>query len=571
MTTQRFGKYRLKERLAVGGMAEVFKAALVLEDGGERAIVLKRILPQHARDERFHRIFQEEALVVASLQHPNIVQLRDYGEMQGFHYLALEYIEGADLDTLLHRARTSNLLITPPMSATIALEVCSALDYIHTRESSDGHPLGIVHRDVSPHNILVSTDGVVKLADFGIAKSAIRRDRTTEGTLKGKFNYMAPEQATSGLLVDARTDLFALGSVLYQMLFGQPPFRGESDVETLDRVRECSYILDDSWLSETDQPLLRIIEGSLVKDPDGRYASAAVLKQDLQAYLDGQSQAVTQNDLAHWVQTLRQSGETDGTGDLVKGLLGKRYKTGGTAVMSSGAKAQAEGPADRSESIFTKRVPRPSRGILTALLVLLLVVTTAVVTWLVSRHLHRPQPGRPTVAARAASVDTGPGATPMGATVLDASTPDLVAPRPAHQLQVRSRPSGAAVLVDGSSVGKTPLDTEAPQLGFVVSVKRRGYHAWTRRVGAPDRDVRLVARLKRRVSGRGKLTVNSIPWARVYLDGRYLGTTPLRAVEVPAGSHRIVLKSHEGKTLRSFVTRIPSGDTKVFSFDRANP
>jgi serine/threonine-protein kinase len=231
--------------------------------------------------------------------------------------------------------------IPPPLAAFIAGEVCAALDYIHTRKSSQETPLRIVHRDVSPHNILVSNGGEVKLADFGIAKSIIREDRTTRGTIKGKFSYMSPEQATPGAPIDARTDLFSLGAVLYEMLFGRPPFRGQSDVDTLERVRRCTFDLEDRWLSDADRPLFQILWRCLQREPGQRYPHAAALAADLQQYIDAVPEPGTTEALGAWVQQTVHRDRRGGMGQIVDDLF-DTGRAGGTAVVASREASYAE-------------------------------------------------------------------------------------------------------------------------------------------------------------------------------------------------------------------------------------
>lgn len=553
---KRFGKYRLEERIAIGGTAEVFKAAVVWGDDSEEQVVLKKILPQHAQDATFRKLFHEEALLLASLKHPNVVALRDFGEMQGTLYLALEHVDGADLDVLLRKAREVGADISPPLAAWLAVEICSALECIHTRTSSDGTPLRIVHRDISPHNILVSTAGEVKLADFGIAKSAIRDGKTTEGTIKGKFDYLSPEQASPGDAVDARTDLFALGVVLYEMLLGEPPFRGRTDVETLDRVRQGSYSLPQDRLPP---PLYAAIQRCLEVDPAQRPRSAAELKTDIQSYLAGIDPPVDHEALGRWVARVTDAERPPGAIDgLVRDLFGRR--SGETAIVAS----------PTAEHAAVAETPARRRALPTAALLAVAVAATAVVTLTLSRYLGNPAAvitpdSRPPEADQAHDMlaprppDTRPAPDSPGA--IDAATQPW--------LEIRSTPPGARVTIDGKPAGSTPALFPAPSRPFRIALTRSGYQTWHRTLTAPPRDGRIEATLARlRATAHGRLTINSIPWAHVHLDGRRIGTTPIRAMRVTAGRHRVVLKGGGGQVLQSFVTVVRPGDTTVHSFDR---
>lgn len=572
---KRFGKYRLRERIAVGGTAEVFKAAVVWADGTEEDVVLKKILPQHARDSSFRQLFQEEALVLASLKHPNIVQIRDFGEMQGTLFLALEYVDGADLDILLRRAERSGDRLTETMAAFLVAEVGHALDSIHTRTSSTGTPLRIVHRDISPHNILVSRRGEVKLADFGIAKSVIRDGRTTEGTIKGKFDYLSPEQASPGDPVGPGTDLFALGSVLYELLFGNPPFRGTTDVETLERVRYCRYTLDETRLPPEHRALCDIVRHCLQAMPADRPASAAELCAELEAYLGALDRKVAVAEIGLWVNRLlleRVGGSVD---QLVKDLFGRK-RPGGTAVLASREEATpSPEPATTAEVAAPPGRVAASRRWPTLVLVLTVAVVTATVTLGLSRYLAAP----PAVNAPPTASGTPDARTAIDAAVAAASLPAR-APDAARAaapprsdagqrwLEVRSTPPGAQITVNDQPAGTTPAMLPAPAGPFRVELTRPGYRTWARTFRAPTGDVVLRPKLKR-AKAQGRLTINSIPWARVYLDGRLLGTTPIQAARVPAGAHRVVLRDGKNHVLQSFVTHITPGHTRVHSFDHS--
>src|SRR5512139_2277258 len=231
-----FGRYQLLELIARGGMAEVHKAKSHGVEGFEKVLVIKSILPELSRDAEFVEMFVKEAKIAVSLSHPNIVQVFDLGRADDRYFIAMEYVAGTDLSTLLRRAARHELPLAPALSVFIASEVAQALDYAHRRRDQDLQPMSLVHRDVSPQNILLGFEGAVKLTDFGIAKARHKVEENTQaGVLKGKYAYMAPEQAR-GEPVDARADLYALGIVLYECLSGTHPFLTPSSYETLRNV-----------------------------------------------------------------------------------------------------------------------------------------------------------------------------------------------------------------------------------------------------------------------------------------------------------------------------------------------
>src|SRR5262249_34690655 len=227
-------KYVLDHRIVAGGMAEVFRATMRGPAGIEKVVALKRILPIFGGERDFVDMFKDEARIAMRLAHTNIAQVFDFGEVGGSYYLAMEFVEGTDLGRLVERAAASGLRIPQPMACFLIAEAARGLDYAHERTDASGHSLGIVHRDVSPPNILLSTAGGVKIADFGISKPIGKLHKTATGAVMGKFRYMSPEQV-AGLALDRRSDVFALGVILWELLTGHALFSGESAT----RVAEC--------------------------------------------------------------------------------------------------------------------------------------------------------------------------------------------------------------------------------------------------------------------------------------------------------------------------------------------
>src|SRR5262245_10883452 len=233
---ERFGRYYLLERIGRGGMAEVFRAVTQGVEGFRRMFVVKRILSEKAKSPEFIRMFGDEARISALLHHPNIVQVYDFGQVEVSYFLAMEYLAGKDLASVMRVLRASKLAVPSGLAAFIAQQVALALGYAHTLRGSNGQPLGIVHRDVTPSNIMLLHAGGVKVLDFGIAKAtAAAESFRTSGKVKGKFSYLAPEQARSEE-VDARADLFTLGVTLWEMLTGRRLFADANELETLRNV-----------------------------------------------------------------------------------------------------------------------------------------------------------------------------------------------------------------------------------------------------------------------------------------------------------------------------------------------
>ncbi len=300
----RFGQYEILERIASGGMAELFRARRSGVEGFQKIVAIKKILPHIAGDEEFIKMFADEAKVAALLSHPNIVHIFDLGKIDGGGYfIAMEHVEGHDLRYLLHLARETGLKMPVPLAVAVAAKVASALDYAHRRRGDDGQDLHIVHRDVSPPNILVSSDGDIKLCDFGIAKAASKVSRTESGSLKGKVPYMSPEQAW-GKPVDQRSDIYSLGAVLFEMATGRKLFQGETDLSVLEKVRAGAVVMPSSLNPDVPPALDAAVLKALALEPDERYFNASDLLRDLDAVLRTYEPPPSSADLASYVRHL---------------------------------------------------------------------------------------------------------------------------------------------------------------------------------------------------------------------------------------------------------------------------
>jgi serine/threonine protein kinase len=297
-----YGRYSLLERVATGGMAEVFRAKRKGVEGFEKTVAVKRILPHLSSNKEFIEMFVAEAKMVASLSHPNIVQIFDLGKIDDTYYIAMEFVEGRDLRTILTRARNRNTLPGVDLAALMAARVSAALEYAHRQRDSEGRELKIVHRDVSPQNILISDEGEVKLVDFGIAKAATKASHTDSGSLRGKLLYMSPEQAW-GKPLDKRSDLFALGAVFFEALTGHLLFSASSEMSVLERVREARFVPPSSLNPAVPIELEAVAMRLLNKNPAERYQDASEVLLDIDSYLRRRP-AVGSADLSRFVKKL---------------------------------------------------------------------------------------------------------------------------------------------------------------------------------------------------------------------------------------------------------------------------
>jgi len=279
---QQFGKYLLLSKIATGGMAVTYRARMTGAAGVTKPCVIKQILPHFVDDPDFVEMFIGEARLVAGMSHSNIAQVFDFGELDGQYFIAMELVQGQPLSKVLRRAQKAGMGVFPEaLSLHIVSKLCDGLDYAHRHVSEDGQAMGLVHRDVSPDNVLISYEGEVKVIDFGIAKAtSLVEAKTSPGTLKGKFPYFSPEQARGQQDLDARTDVYAAGVVLYEMVCGKRPYEGEF-VTVLPRITSGDCLPPSAVNPSVGADLEAIISGAMAIDRDARYQSAKDLSESL--------------------------------------------------------------------------------------------------------------------------------------------------------------------------------------------------------------------------------------------------------------------------------------------------
>ncbi len=331
-----FGKYELVEKIGTGGMAEVYLARSFGAEGLEKTLVIKRILPEFSENPRFVEMFISEAKIAVELNHPNIVQIYDFGKHEDTYYLAMEYVDGVDLGHLLSASRRSDQPVSIGNAVWIAAEIAKGLQYAHTKKDRYGDPLEIVHRDVSPQNVLVSQDGTVKIVDFGIAKASSVTD-ARPNQVKGKFAYMSPEQA-SGKPVDHRSDLFSLGVMLFELLCGRQMFQASNKDELLSLVKSAVVPDIASLNAQVPEELQRILYRVLESDPDDRYESARELQRELLRVLYGFDDIHDAGTVAVQFRKLESAIDFDQTGYLATNHARTHTRTSLVRTVAGGTK-----------------------------------------------------------------------------------------------------------------------------------------------------------------------------------------------------------------------------------------
>ncbi len=296
-----FGKYLLLDRINIGGMAEVWRGKTFGAGGFERLVAIKRILPNIAEDEEFISMFIDEAKITVQLNHANIAQIYELSHIASSYFIAMEYIPGKDMRAIFDRCRKKGEPAPIPLTCYVVAKCCEGLDYAH-RKQVNGRDMNIVHRDVSPQNVLISYEGEVKVIDFGIAKAAGKATKTQAGILKGKFGYMSPEQIR-GLPLDRRSDVFAIGVCLYEMLTGERLFVGDSDFSVLEKVRKVEVLPPSTYNRKIPEGLEKIVMKALAKDVDDRYQYASEVADDLQRFLITSESIFSRKDLAQYMKS----------------------------------------------------------------------------------------------------------------------------------------------------------------------------------------------------------------------------------------------------------------------------
>ena len=345
-----FGNYTLLEKIAAGGMAELFKAKMQGVEGFRKLVAIKRILPHLTDNDEFVHMFIDEAKLAAQLNHQNIAHIFDLGRIDKFYYIAMEYVAGRDLRAILKHAADNGDRFPVELAVLVASKVASALDYAHRKKDFDERDLNIVHRDISPQNVLISYEGEVKLVDFGIAKAVSRSSQTESGTVKGKLLYMSPEQAR-GAEIDKRSDIFSLGVVMYEMLTGEKLFMDETEMDIIRRVRDCRVSSPRRLNPAIPKELDLVVMTALEKRPEDRYQNAYKMQKDLENIMYAWESTPTSVNLAQYMA--EEFGREGETADADQTMLAA------SAPVATAAPAPPSTPARRPEPPSPRPSPPP--------------------------------------------------------------------------------------------------------------------------------------------------------------------------------------------------------------------
>ena len=619
-----FGKYYLLELINVGGMAEVFKAKMFGVEGFEKIVAIKRILPEVAEDAEFIKMFVDEAKIAVKLQHPNVVQIFELGKIEDSYFIAMELINGKDLKTIRKRLKRVDLLMPVEQSAYIISQVCDGLDYAHRKTDEKMNPLNIVHRDISPQNMIVSYEGTVKLIDFGIAKAKSKSTKTQVGMLKGKFSYMSPEQV-SGQPIDRRSDIFSLGVVFFEMLTGKRLFLGKNDVETLEKIRKAEVLPPSVFNSAVPPELDRIVLKALAKDREDRYQWASEFSEDLKKFSYSSGKSFSRQDMMNFMSEFFADELEEETAKLEEYHKIKKpvdmplREATQTAVRRDALSREEEGSAIHTTGSSPKKLVLVFAAVLIVLgfaIALLFVMggskkdaaslivdsnekKTIVVldeNTMYQKRCETPcimeglLAGQHEIAfSKNGFVDVKESIFLSKGDKLEKFVKMYRIGEQKTMITVKSDPDGAVLYINDKKVqAATPTIVNDIPVGLdiVVRVEKHGYFPYEENIGKVpanmNKEVSVILKPMKNAPVQSKskktdnssvksvaesgepayLTINSMPWANIYIDGKLIGATPISKHKLPAGSYKIQFKNPKAKIDKTIPVELEAGETK---------
>ncbi|MBE2251274.1 MAG: serine/threonine protein kinase [Myxococcus sp.] len=548
------GPYQLLTPLAQGGMAEIWLARHSGLKGFERLVAIKRLLEALLDDAEQEEMFLTEARLAAQINHPHVVQISDLGETGGSLYIVMEYLDGENLAAVRRAGQKAGLPVDDALAAKWVAQAAAGLHAAHTGTGLDGRPLNIVHRDISPQNVMVTFDGGLKVLDFGVAKVASQA--TASGKLKGKFAYMSPEQVR-GEEVDGRSDVFALGIVLFELVTRSRLLPGVDDVQTLTAISTGKLPRAAERRPDLDPALATIVDTALSPAREHRYQSAKALQDALEDWLQARHASP---DPVTYLRTLFARRITQRR-ELIDSAL-KAELTPGALHQLARAVPPDSNVSSRHSSGRRRLAPEPEPAKANPALLAALVATLLLLIGGAAFVLMRPREEAVIVKAE----------------------PAELAPLPV--LVVDTVPTGATVLLDGEARGQAPLTLPVQTGEHQLEARLEGHQPSTRTVKLPRRGERVVLELALvpepvappterpppivaarpttpKPAAQGKLTLKTSPWTTVYLGTQRLGDTPLLAVPLPSGKQVLRLVNPEAGLESTIEVDIKPGETTV--------
>lgn len=534
------GKYRLIKLIAQGGMAEIFLAVNEGPSGFKKEVVIKRILPHLAKDEEFVAMFLDEARLAAALSHQNIVHITDLGEQDGSYFLCMERLEGRDLNAILHHYRSKQEYFPFTVAAVIAAAVCEGLSYAHGFKDERGYR-HIVHRDISPSNIFITFQGAVKVLDFGIAKASGRAASTDAGLVKGKLNYMSPEQAM-GQDVDARSDLFAVGLVLHEMLTGALPPQKADKIQSVDAAMAAHVEPLKVFRPDIPPMLELIVSRAMEPDRAKRIQTADAMRRAISEYLATCTSALSTDVLAKFMEQFRHAPQESPVPPAVKGKTesdrspdtnpspGRRP----SRERASPALASTEAAPSAFERTYVPSKARTSRWLLWGVLPLAFLGLGATMTWLMMKRTPPASPPPPPVESPRLAASAVP-------TIEESQPVELPAPAPAPSVEApEERPPKP-----GKKSPKPRPPPPKPPTSPPVSKPPA---------------VELQPKPPPTALPPGSVTIDCSPPCRIQIDGKDFGESPAFNIKLEAGAHQVTATEIKTSKVQREPIQITAGE-----------
>lgn len=585
-----FGKYTLIAKIGHGGMAEVFLAAVRGPAGFTKLCVLKRLHPHLEEEDALVGMFLDEARLAARLNHPNVVQTYEVGDVEGLHFLTMEYLEGQSLARVLRHLRRLDQPLPLGVGTRMFVELLDGLQYAHSLKDFDGTPLNVVHRDISPGNVYVTYDGQVKLLDFGIARAGTQLVETRAGQVKGKFAYIAPEQASSDGKHDQRADIWSLGVVMWEAFAGKRLFKGDSEVATLHNALTSEILTLDTEIDVPNE-LARIVDRALQRDPDARYPSARAMKEDLEQFMHSEGLRAGRNDVGAFVTELFERERDDQRRVLSAYMRGESPGISMTPISisggtGSGVSSRSSLPTSASVVVTTDAGDKKKQMLIVLLLLLLAAGVGAF--FALSGGADDPVADAGTVGAANGdpsgqgtnangAIGTGTGAVGPGTTGAD--------PTGADTTGTGTTGTGAGTTgADTTGTGSVGTDSaanaptlpepvtsmaEPPAMVEAVTTSAMSERPRNSTTMRPRNPTPVEATTPPRMEEAppppaaedGFLTLDTIPWSNVALGNRRLGTTPLIRFRLPPGEHNLTLTNPEQGIRSTYRVVVQPGQT----------
>ena len=513
----RVGRYDLLSELGSGGMATVYLARLQGEAGFERLVAVKQIHEHMVKEAKFRIMFLDEARIAARLQHPNVIQVTDFGVEKNVPYLVMEYVNGENFASVLRACWKRGKPFPIPVAVRIVANACEGLHHAHELKTSDGTHLELVHRDVSPHNVMISYEGVVKLTDFGIAKAVDRIGLSRSGSLKGKITYMSPEQVLAQPL-DRRSDVFALGTILFEATLGRRLFRAESEFETLQRIISAQVPFPTSIEPGYPAALEKVIMRALAANPDDRYENAREMQKELEQFLAKTGKPVGTVEISEVMESLFSTQRQDRE-KMLAALL-SRDQIGELKSMRSDTSTSVTLP----DPVVSLRPRKRGRLLwLVAVGCVLLVALGVSLGFLLASNQHETQE--------------------TGVVAAEAPAEPAEVDRAASEPSLSGISDGAPTSPDSDSDAEPDLEASpTPGDGQAESPRER-------------------------VAPPGRVNIIANPWCEVYLGSRRLGRTPIAGISLPSGNQVLTLYPRGERPAVRRRVRVRPGQTTPVSVD----